>query len=358
MAKKRKTIVVRSINPGNPPRIRGAKKTAKKAGRKKSAKRDRGRPGITSFGAKSGTRSRAKGYEPLIQREGKLGGPGYTDRADRTRHAILNRCVEQYGYRSCLGSLQVLLRSTELKGAKRRVIEADKKWLMSSYGSTKNPAKAKADQFTREHLREWVEEVYPEVSDEAYLLLLDAYETSPDQDAWDSLGWPALAKQVAQQHGKKTLREVVKRNPSSGDAMTPEDFADRVRAGLPSSLKPYTTVAARTSVGESVVKIEFAYTKSQAFVDQLNARHIWILVQGWSRNAPSMVWAEPIRFSRRQVPAFRRSSGSPEKVAAAIISYFNKHESSLLLGDPYEHPGYGNPSPRAPRKSKLNPRDY
>lgn len=86
-----------------------------------------------SFGAKTGPRSAKKGYKPLIKREGKLGGPGYTLKAARTRHGLLNKAVKRYGYRSTLGSLQVLLLDKAISASKRKVIEADKKWLMAKY---------------------------------------------------------------------------------------------------------------------------------------------------------------------------------------------------------------------------------
>lgn len=92
---------------------------------------DQGKPGITSRGAKGGPYA---GEKPWITREGKLGGSGYTKKPAKTRHAILNRCVEEYGYRSCLGSLEVLLRSEEIKGKTRKVINDDVKWLKGQYG--------------------------------------------------------------------------------------------------------------------------------------------------------------------------------------------------------------------------------
>lgn len=92
---------------------------------------DQGKPGITSRGAKEGPYS---GEEPWITREGKLGGSGYTKKPAKTRHAILNRCVEEYGYRSCLGSLEVLLRNEEISAKVRKVINDDVKWLKNKYG--------------------------------------------------------------------------------------------------------------------------------------------------------------------------------------------------------------------------------
>lgn len=74
--------------------------------------------------------------EPWIEREGKLGGPGYTKRPQKKRRDILKRCVKQYGYRSCLGSLTVLLQSGEIKGKTRKTIESDEKWLVKEYGGS------------------------------------------------------------------------------------------------------------------------------------------------------------------------------------------------------------------------------
>lgn len=92
---------------------------------------DQGRPGVRSFGAKQGKR---KGTKPLIQKEGKLGGPGYTKKPVATRHRLLAKCVKRDGYKSCLGRLQAVLLSSELKPATRRTWEADKAWLVKTYG--------------------------------------------------------------------------------------------------------------------------------------------------------------------------------------------------------------------------------
>lgn len=69
-----------------------------------------------------------------ITREGKLGGPGYSDKPVRTRHALLNKAVKGYGYRSTLGSLMVLLRNSHMGAKDRKVITADKNWLKAKYG--------------------------------------------------------------------------------------------------------------------------------------------------------------------------------------------------------------------------------
>ncbi len=92
---------------------------------------DRGRPGETSRGAKGG---KYEDEEPWITREGKLGGPGYAKKPAKERRKYLARCVKKFGYRSCLGSLMVVLRDTEISKSVRKVFEADKKWLMDKYG--------------------------------------------------------------------------------------------------------------------------------------------------------------------------------------------------------------------------------
>lgn len=77
-------------------------------------------------------KKKTKSYD-WIKKEGKLGGKGYLKKSDRTRHAILNKCVKEYGYRSCLGSLMVLNRNTKIKKYHGKKIDDDKKWLMMKY---------------------------------------------------------------------------------------------------------------------------------------------------------------------------------------------------------------------------------
>lgn len=66
---------------------------------------------------------------PWIQREGKLGGPGYTAKAERTRHHLLGCSLERFGYRSTLGSLQVLLRNRSMSKKARAAVKKDLAWL-------------------------------------------------------------------------------------------------------------------------------------------------------------------------------------------------------------------------------------
>jgi hypothetical protein len=58
-----------------------------------------------------GPYSARKGYKPWITRRGKLGEGFLTTMSKKQREASLDRCVDAYGYRSCLGSIMVLERA-------------------------------------------------------------------------------------------------------------------------------------------------------------------------------------------------------------------------------------------------------
>ena len=92
---------------------------------------DPGRPGRRARGAKKGP---YKDDKPWIEREGKLGGPGYVTRPKAQRHKILDQCVDEYGYRSCLGSILVLMKNTGIRTKTRKVLTQDKDWLVKKYG--------------------------------------------------------------------------------------------------------------------------------------------------------------------------------------------------------------------------------
>ena len=103
-----------------------ASKKAKRRGRKKTS-RARGRTASCPVHVK--TRRLAGG--PWIQREGKLGGPGYSHKSERERHRLLNCSLERFGYRSTLGSLTVLLRNRDISKKVSGVIKKDLLWLKS-----------------------------------------------------------------------------------------------------------------------------------------------------------------------------------------------------------------------------------
>lgn len=93
--------------------------------------KDQGKKGRTSRGAKTGPYSKSK---PWITREGKLGGAGYLKKSAAERHKILDRCYDEYGYRSCLSSIVVLNRNSVIANKYGSKIDADKNWFMNKYG--------------------------------------------------------------------------------------------------------------------------------------------------------------------------------------------------------------------------------
>lgn len=72
--------------------------------------------------------------KPWITRPGKLGGKGFLARPQSERRRILDNCVRRYGYRSCLGSLQVLERNQAIAKAHSAEIDSDIVYLKRKYG--------------------------------------------------------------------------------------------------------------------------------------------------------------------------------------------------------------------------------
>lgn len=75
-----------------------------------------------------------KWLSKAITRKGKLGGAGFLSKPVDTQKKILDRCVAQYGYRSCLGSVMVLERipKTEAKYGSR--LKTLRTWMVKTYG--------------------------------------------------------------------------------------------------------------------------------------------------------------------------------------------------------------------------------
>lgn len=69
-----------------------------------------------------------------ITRPGKLGGIGFLSKSPQVQHRLLNKCVDEYGYRSCLGSLMVLNRNRSIKRRHGKKIDKLKNWLKMKYG--------------------------------------------------------------------------------------------------------------------------------------------------------------------------------------------------------------------------------
>ena len=81
------------------------------------------------------TRTNKKKASGWIQREGKLGGPGYTRKSKAARQKILRGVVKKYGYRSALGSIMALERSTHISSPVRKALEADRVFLRETFGA-------------------------------------------------------------------------------------------------------------------------------------------------------------------------------------------------------------------------------
>lgn len=77
------------------------------------------------------------GKQSWIKRKGKLGGPGYLSKPSSQRHYLLDKCVRGHGhgYRSCLGSIMVLERSSVLKQRYGKKLASDRKYLKNKFGS-------------------------------------------------------------------------------------------------------------------------------------------------------------------------------------------------------------------------------
>lgn len=123
---KRKSNKRRSSKRGGcpPGKIRRKAYTTKRGTRVASACiTDRGAPG--------------KGPDVIdITHEGKLGGPGYLKKSEATRHKLLRKAVDGWGYRSTLGSLNALavLGKREFSKTELRKVEKDRDWLVKKFG--------------------------------------------------------------------------------------------------------------------------------------------------------------------------------------------------------------------------------
>jgi len=67
-------------------------------------------------------------------RPGALGGPGYTQKSERTRHGLLRTHNKKYGYASTISALQsrINLGKRTMSPAALRVFRADKTWVQSA----------------------------------------------------------------------------------------------------------------------------------------------------------------------------------------------------------------------------------
>lgn len=112
-------------------RADGTRVGPSKVARSRFCVRDRGTPGVRSRGAEQGP---FRGERPWIQREGELGGPGFAQRSERERRALLRSSVDRFGYRSTLGKLGAILRNSEIRTKTRSTLESDRRWLVRTFG--------------------------------------------------------------------------------------------------------------------------------------------------------------------------------------------------------------------------------
>lgn len=135
---------------------RKKRKSSKRRGKRKSNKKrrsskrggcPRGKIRRKGYTTKRGTRvasacitdrgAPGKGPKVIdITHEGKLGGPGYLKKSEATRHKLLRKAVDGWGYRSTLGSLNALavLGKREFSKAELRKVEKDREWLVKKFG--------------------------------------------------------------------------------------------------------------------------------------------------------------------------------------------------------------------------------
>jgi hypothetical protein len=105
---------------------------------------DQGRPGKTAYGAEGGSHSRGRGYKPWIEEEGSLGKGFLTSMSfEKQKKAVkraLSREKKQHdgdyvaAYRSTLGKIMVLSRSTELRHKYGKKITRIREWFVKEYG--------------------------------------------------------------------------------------------------------------------------------------------------------------------------------------------------------------------------------
>jgi hypothetical protein len=80
--------------------------------------------------------SRSKGYNKWITRPGKLGGRGFLSKSSTEQHRLLDKCVKEYGYKSCLGSVLVLNRSQSIRRSYGTKIDKLKNYLQTKYSKS------------------------------------------------------------------------------------------------------------------------------------------------------------------------------------------------------------------------------
>lgn len=104
------------------PKLRKSKVRKSKKGSKKGSKKVK----------KSRKIKKAKSL-PWITRKSKLGGPGFLTKLVREQHRLIDKCVKEYGYKSCLGSVMALMRNTNINAKYGAKLESLKKYTMKKH---------------------------------------------------------------------------------------------------------------------------------------------------------------------------------------------------------------------------------
>jgi hypothetical protein len=112
---------------------RSTKRVYKSRSRKMSRRRSRSRRSRMKY-SKFRSYSRGSHSSQWITRPGKLGGRGFLEKPVATQHKLLSKCVKEYGYRSCLGSIIVLTRNRRVDELHGPQLDSLKNWLNKKYG--------------------------------------------------------------------------------------------------------------------------------------------------------------------------------------------------------------------------------
>lgn len=106
---------------------------------------DQGRPGKTAYGAEGGPHSRGRGYQEWIQEEGSLGKGFLTTMSFEKQKKAMRKALREEkkqhqgdyvaAYRSALGKIMALNRSTELRREYRSKIDRIRDWFVKEYGA-------------------------------------------------------------------------------------------------------------------------------------------------------------------------------------------------------------------------------
>lgn len=82
-------------------------------------------------------RTKKKWARKAVKHPGKLGGEGFMSKPVAEQKKILRRCVRDYGYRSCLGSVMFIHNVNEEPSIRAKAKKL-KDWLVREYGGSQD----------------------------------------------------------------------------------------------------------------------------------------------------------------------------------------------------------------------------